>query len=229
MWCARHHLARIEPPRDDDAGHPLGGERDVLQAHAGVDGEVVDPLLALLAQGLHVDPDGELLDLALHLLERLVDRHRADRHGRVADDRLAGGVDVLAGREVHHRVGAPLHRPGQLLDLLLDSRGDRRVADVGVDLGLEGLADHHRLELGVADVGRDDGAPAGDLRTDRLGVDALAVGDEAHLLGDDPLAGVEELRRGGIPGAARDPGGARQGDAETVRGWLVHVAFPPPV
>jgi hypothetical protein len=29
-------------------------------------------------------------------------------------------VDVLAGGEVHHRVGAPADRPAQLLDLLLD-------------------------------------------------------------------------------------------------------------
>ena len=47
-----------------------------------------------------------------------------------------------------------------LLDLLLDRGGDRRVADVGVDLHQEVAADDHRLALGMVDVGRDDRAPA---------------------------------------------------------------------
>ena len=34
----------------DDAGHAPRGQRDVRQAHAGVDREVVDPLLGLLDQ-----------------------------------------------------------------------------------------------------------------------------------------------------------------------------------
>ena len=38
------------------------------------------------------------------------------------------------GREVHDRVRPPPGGPGQLLDLFLDRRGDRGVADVGVDL-----------------------------------------------------------------------------------------------
>ena len=44
----------------------------------------------------------------------------------------------------------------------------RRVADVGVDLDQEVAADGHRLQLGVVDVGRDDGAAAGDLVADEL-------------------------------------------------------------
>ena len=121
----------------DDAGDALGGQRDVAQQHAGVDGEVVDALLGLLDQRVAVDLPGEVLGLAADLLERLVDRHGADRHRRVAQDPLARLVDVLAGREVHDRVGAPAGRPRHLLDLLLDRGGDRRVADVGVDLHQE--------------------------------------------------------------------------------------------
>jgi hypothetical protein len=34
----------------DDAGDALGGHRDVGEAHAGVDGEIVDALLGLLDQ-----------------------------------------------------------------------------------------------------------------------------------------------------------------------------------
>ena len=56
---------------------------------------------------------------AADLLQRLVDRHRADRHRRIAHDPLARIVDVAAGREVHDRVGAPPGRPHHLVDLLL--------------------------------------------------------------------------------------------------------------
>ncbi len=107
------------------------------------------------------------------------------------------------GRQVHHRVGAPQRRPAQLLDFVLDRRADRRVADVGVDLHLEVAADDHRLELGVIDVGRDDGPAAGDLVADEVGAEALADGDELHLGRDLALARVVQLRD--RTGAAQRP------------------------
>ena len=146
----------------DDAGDAVRGERHVLQAHAGVDGEIVDALLALLDQRVLVDLPVELDRIAVDLLQRLVDRHGADRHRRIAQDPFAGVVDVAAGGEVHHRVGAPADRPHHLLDFFFDRRGDGGVADIGVDLHQEVAADDHRLELGVVDVGGDDGAAARD-------------------------------------------------------------------
>ena len=109
----------------DDAGDALGGQRHVAQQHAGVDGEVVHALLGLLDQGVAEDLPGEFLGAAVDLLQRLVDRHGADRHRRIADDPLAGFVDVLAGGQVHHRVGAPADRPHQLLDFLGDAGSHR--------------------------------------------------------------------------------------------------------
>ena len=50
------------------------------------------------------------------------------------DDRLADGVDIAAGGEVHDRVRAEFDRCIELLDFLFGRAGDRRVADVGVDL-----------------------------------------------------------------------------------------------
>ena len=105
----------------DDAGDALGGQRHVAQQHAGVDGEVVDALLGLLDQRVAEDLPGQLLGAAVDFLQRLVDRHRADRHRRVAQDPFAGFVDVLAGGQVHDRVGAPADRPDQLLDFLGDA------------------------------------------------------------------------------------------------------------
>ena len=42
---------------------------------------------------------------ALHVLERLIDRHGADRHRTLGDERAADAVDVAPRREIHHRVG----------------------------------------------------------------------------------------------------------------------------
>ena len=168
----------------DDAGDALGGEMDVGEAHAGVDGEIVDALFGLLDQRVAIDFPGELRD-AVDFFQRLVDRHGADGHGRVADDPVADVVDVAAGGEVHDGVGAVADGPDHFVDFLGHGGGDGGVADIGVDLHEEVAADDHRLELGVIDVGRDDGAAAGDFladefRRDEIGdgcAEALAVGD----------------------------------------------------
>ena len=219
----------------NDPGDAVGGEVDVAEPHAGVDGEIVDALLALLDQRVLVALPVELDRIAVDLLQRLVDRHGADRHRRIADDPFARVVDVAAGGEVHHRVGAPADRPHHLLHLFLDRGGHRRVADIGVDLGEEVPADDHRLELGVVDVGGNDGAPARDLaahefRRDeggtaapklspsasaasarsslQLAAEILALGDVDHLLGDDAGARELELRhRLAVDGAQRPMGG----------------------
>ena len=81
----------------DDAGHTLGGQRNVRQAYAGVDGHVVHALLALLDDGVAEDLPGQVFGDAIDLLQRLVDGHSADGHGGVAQNPLAGGVDVIAG------------------------------------------------------------------------------------------------------------------------------------
>src|SRR5271166_6522328 len=94
-------------------------------------------------------------------------------------------MDVAPRREVHHRVGAPADRPYHLFDFLGDTRTDRGIADIGVDLDEEIAADRHRLQLDVVDIGGDDRAPARDLTPDEfrrdkirnLGPETLAVGD----------------------------------------------------
>ena len=81
-------------------------------------------------------------------------------------------------------------------------------------LHVRGDADAHRLEpLGEVDlVGGDDHAAAGHLVADQFGVEVLALGDEAHLVGDDALAGGFELRHGDRPftNGARSRGGQHE-------------------
>ena len=152
----------------DDAGEALGCHRHEAQQHAGVNGEIVDTLLGLLDECVAVNLPSQVFGFAVHFLECLINRHSADRDGRVANDPFAGGVDVFSGGKIHHIVGAPLGCPSHFLDLLLDARGDGGVADVGVDLHEEIAADDHRLGFRVVDVGGDDGAAAGDLFADEL-------------------------------------------------------------
>src|SRR5450830_1290389 len=205
----------------NDPGDALGGHRHVAQQHAGVDGEVVDALLGLFDQGVAEQLPGQVLGHAVDLLQGLVDRHGTDRHRRVADDPLAGFMDVLAGGQVHDRVRAPADAPGQLGHFFLDGRTQGAVADIAVDLHQEVAADDHRLQLHVVDVGRDDRATAGDFLTNEFGGDlfrdaraetmarvllleqaggagflqleVLADGDVFHLGSDDALARVVHL------------------------------------
>src|SRR6185312_4290293 len=132
----------------------------------GMDGEIIDALLALLDQRVAEHLPGQVLGLAADLFQRLIDRHGADGNRRIAHDPFADGVDVLAGGEIHHRVGAPADRPDQLVDFLGDRGGNNGVADIGVDLHQEIPAYDHRLRFRVIDVGGDDGAAARDLVAD---------------------------------------------------------------
>ena len=167
-----------------------------------MDGEVIHALFGLFDQGLHEDVEVEVLGRPADLLQGLIDGHRADGHRRVANDALAGLVDVGARREVHHRVGPPAHGPAQLVDLLFHRRTNGRVADVGVDLDEEVAADGHRFEFWVTDVGGNDGPSLGDLAHDELFGDLLAAGHEAHLLGDLAAPGPVHLGHVGPAGAA---------------------------
>ena len=155
----------------DDAGHAFRRHRHVTQQDTGVDCEVVHTLFGLLDQRIPENFPGQVLGLAVDLFERLIDRHRADRYGRVADDPLACLVNVLAGREIHHRVGAPTDRPDHLFDFFLDRGGDRGIADVGIDLHEEVPADDHRLGFRVVDVVRDNRASAGHFVAHEFGGD----------------------------------------------------------
>ena len=121
----------------DDAGHAPRRHRNVAQQHAGVHGEVVDALLCLLDQRVAIDLPRQVFRPSANFLERLIDRHGADRHRRIADDPLARLVNVAPGRQIHHGVGAPQRRPSQLLHFFVDRRADGGVADVGVDLHRE--------------------------------------------------------------------------------------------
>src|SRR5207249_7826806 len=157
----------------DDAGHAMRRERNEAQQHAGVNGEVINALLGLFDEGVAVNFPGEFLGFAADFFERLINRHGAYGHGRVAENPFARGVDVLAGGEVHDGVGAPPGGPAHLLDFLLDARRDGAVADVGVDLHEEVAADGHRLGFGMIDVGRANGAAGGDFGADELRRDFL--------------------------------------------------------
>jgi len=136
-------------------------------------GEVVHPLFALLNEGVPVNLPGEFLGLAADFFQGLVNRHRADRHGGIANNPFPRFMNVPAGGKVHHRVGAPLGCPPHFLDLLFDAGGHRAVADVRVDFDEEIAADDHRLALRVIDVGGNDGPSSGHLVTHEFGRDEL--------------------------------------------------------
>ena len=174
----------------NDAGEALGGHGHETQQDAGVDGEVVHPLLGLLQQGVAEQLPGEVFGDAVGLLQRLIDGHGTDGHRAVAQDPLAGLVDVAAGGEIHHGVGAPAGGPHQLLHFLFDAGSDRRVADVGVDLHQEVAADDHGLRFRVVDVAGDDGTPGGHLIAHELGRDVLRQSGAKALT---RMLGAQEL------------------------------------
>ena len=87
-----------------DSGRAFGSQRNVRQTHAGVNREVVDALFRLFDQRVAKDFPGQLFSFAADFFQRLIDRHGADGHRRVANDPFARGVNVFAGGKIHHRV-----------------------------------------------------------------------------------------------------------------------------
>ena len=227
----------------DDAGGAPGGERHVAEQHAGVDREVVHPLLGLLDERVAVQLPGQFLGDTADFLERLVDGHGTDRNGGVAHDPLTGFVDVLACGKVHHGIGAPAGGPHHLLDLFLDARGHRRVADVCIHLHQEVAPDDHGLGFRVVDVVRDDGASrrhflAHELRGDlpwrecaeilagmlfvvvlRIGPrQVFANGDVLHLRGDDTGPGIVQL--GDVSAGQGAPGRSQVGETQLLQPFV---------
>src|ERR1051325_1684532 len=139
----------------DDAGGATRGERNVSEQYAGVHGEVIDPLLCLFDERVTINLPGQFFGAAANFFERLINRHCADGHGRIANDPFPRGMDVFAGAKVHDRVRAPFRRPAHLLDFFLDRRRDGAVANVGVNFYQEIAPDDHRLGLRMIDVRRD--------------------------------------------------------------------------
>lgn len=146
----------------NDTGHALGGGRDEAEQYAGVDGEIIDSLFALLDERVAIDIPIQFFGASADFFEGLVDWNRADWGGAIANDPFAGLVDVLAGGKVHHRIAAPFSGPAHFLDFFFDGGSDRGVADVGIDLHEEVPTDDHRFELRVIDIRGNDRPAASD-------------------------------------------------------------------
>ena len=100
-----HPLGQQAAAATDDAGDPSLRQRQVLAEEAAVHGHEVHALLGLMLDHLQQVLDRHVLH-AVELSRHLIDRNGA--HGQRAglDDRLADGVDVTAGTEVHDGVRA---------------------------------------------------------------------------------------------------------------------------
>ena len=205
----QHPLSQDAAAAADDAGDAAFHLGKVLNQQASVDGLIVDALLTVLLDDVEEVVLIELLDRSVDALKSLINRHGADRNGGCTDDRGAHLIEVdAAGGEIHHGIGAVLHRQLQLLHLLSGIRRIRRGADVGVHLALAGDADRHRLQIGVVDVGRDDHSPPGHLFHHQRFGQVLPLRHMGHFFGDHALTGVMHLRDVGLTLTGLNPGSA---------------------
>ncbi len=130
-----HPLRQNRSAAADDSRDALGHHRNILHQQSRMNCEVVDALLGLLFDYFQVDVDVQVFEL-LHAIQRLINRHRPDRHGRIPQDRFANGVNVAAGRKIHHSIRPIVDGSVQLAQLFVNVRCDGGVADVCVDLAL---------------------------------------------------------------------------------------------
>ncbi len=145
--------------------------------------EIIDTLLSLFDEGIAENLPGEVFRLAVHFLEGLIDRHRADRDRCVANDPFTCFMNVFPSREVHHGISAPAYRPDHFLDFFFDGRGDRGVANVRVDLNEEVPANDHRLTFRMIHVRGNNRAATGHFVADELGRDDVGNAGAPGLTG----------------------------------------------
>ena len=178
----RHPLRHERPAAGNDPERPLRRQRDEVTQERAVDRHVIDPLLRL-----ELDDPQKIFRLHVldffQLLRDLVKRDGPERHVRVVDDRLADLVNMLAGRKVHHRIGAAGNRAADLGQLAAQVALDRRIAEIGVDFGPAADPDSARNEafLQVDPVGGNDEPPAGDFIPDRFDGQKFLFRDEFHF------------------------------------------------
>ena len=82
----------------------------------------------------------------------------------------------------------------QFLQLFIDIRAGRGVADVGVDLTFAGDADSHGLKIPVIHVGGNDHPTTRHFAADQFGFQLFALGNELHFFGDCVLPRQMHLR-----------------------------------
>ena len=172
----------------DNPCHPLGGQRNIGQAHTGMDGEIIHPLLGLFDQGILEHLPGQVLGNTIDLFQGLIDRHGPDWHRAVTDHPVADIVNIAPGRQVHDRIAAPANGPDHLINLVGNRGQHSRIADIGIDLDQEIAANNHRLQLAMIDIGRNNRPAAGNLFADKFRRDEVGDGGAkvfaiAHHLG----------------------------------------------
>ena len=148
----------------DDAGDAVGGEVDVGQPHAGMDGEVVDALFALFDQRVACKAPRSVFNrIAVAFLQRLIYGNGADRDRRVAQESIRGWCGCCARWRDPSRCRRPSGSTTPSCRLL--PRHDEVTAELPI-LALilveEVAADDHRLEFAMVDVAGNDGAAARD-------------------------------------------------------------------
>src|SRR5262249_28524518 len=141
---------------------------NVAKQDPGVNGEIIDSLIALLDESVAIDFPGEFLGLAADFLECLVNGDGSDGDRGIANNPLTRLMNIFAGGKIHDGIGAPLGGPTHFLDLFLDAGGNGAVADVGVNFHQEVAPDNHGLAFGMIDVGGDNCAPSSDLGPDKF-------------------------------------------------------------
>ncbi len=101
-----HHPRRHQRTAPaDDTHFPLGDFGHGFKQETRMNREIAHALLRLALEHFKHFVDRQVLDLVTHIVQNLVDGHRADGNFRIGDDGFANLVEVAAGRKVHRRIG----------------------------------------------------------------------------------------------------------------------------
>ena len=187
--------------------HPAGQERtapadnvhfpafvdqvvEALAGEAAVHGHEVSPVLGLL---FHYGENVVLVHfrhfaMGLDGLDRgLINGDGAHHDGGMFNDGLPGGVDVVAGGQIHHRISSGVDGCFQFVQFRSGIRKSGRSPDVGVHLGGKAFAHTPGNQVLVVDVGRDADGAFGHSVPDEFRGDSFLAGHFRHLVSDFTL------------------------------------------
>src|SRR5690349_4097440 len=98
-----------------------------------MNGHVIDALRSLLLYDFEVNLGREIFN-ALYATDRFVDGNCAYRNRRMAQNSFTNFANIPTCAEVHYGIGSEMHSRVQLLELFVNIRSHRGVADIRIDL-----------------------------------------------------------------------------------------------
>ena len=178
----------------------------MLNQNASVNRLIIHTLLGVLFDDVQKVVRRQGFNVAVNAFQRLIDRHRANRHRRSINDCGANFIQVAATRrQIHHRVGTIFDGKMQFCHFFIHVGRVRRCAQIGIHLAFRSNADRHRFQIGMINVGRNNHPSPCHFRPNQFSRKLFPLCHIVHFFCNCALTRIVHLRHIALPMPFSDP------------------------